>query len=130
PLHDALPIFPYGVQDGYTEGDVTSSVALVGDPRNMSLIVPADAVSDAFDVNPAQLERALHPELRFDGYREALSTKVGGTYFPTFFRNSFVLVLLNTIGHVLSCVVVAYAFARLRAPGKNTLFLILLGTMM
>jgi multiple sugar transport system permease protein len=127
---DTTDRIPYRVQDGYTEGDVTSSVALVGEPRDMSLIVPADAVSDAFDMNPAELERALHPELRFDGYREALSTKVGGTYFPTFFRNSFVLVILNTIGHVLSCVVVAYAFARLRAPGKNTLFLILLGTMM
>lgn len=72
----------------------------------------------------------MHPELRFDGYRAALETKVGDTYFPTFFRNSFALVLLNAIGHVFSCVVVAYAFARLRAPGKSFWFMVLLSTMM
>ncbi len=127
---DTMDRIPYRVQDGYSEGDVTSSVALIGDPRNMALIVPADAVDQAFDVPPTSLERALHTEFTFDSYREALTTKVGGTYFPTFFRNSFILVILNTIGHVISCILVAYAFARLRAPGKNFLFLVLLGTMM
>lgn len=127
---DTTDRIPYRVQDGFTEGDSTNSVALVSDPRDMALIVPVEAVSDAFDVEPARLDRALHTELRFDGYREALQTKVGDTYFPAFFRNSFVLVVLNAIGHVFSCVLVAYAFARLRAPGKNFLFLVLLATMM
>ena len=127
---DQLNRIPFRVQDGFSAGDETVSVALVGEPREMALMVPTAAISDAFDVNPADLSRAMYPELRFDGFREALQTKVGDTYFPTFFRNSFILVLLNTIGHVLSCVVVAYAFARLRAPGKNFFFLLLLGTMM
>jgi len=34
------------------------------------------------------------------------------------------------IGHVLSCTLVAYGFARLRAPGKRVLFIILLATLM
>lgn len=127
---DQISRIPFRVQDGYSEGGDTHSVALVGDSREMALVVPASVVDEAFDVSPDQLQRAMYPELRFDGYREALQTKVAETYFPTFFRNSFVLVLLNAIGHVLSCVVVAYAFARLRAPGKNFLFLVLLGTMM
>ncbi len=121
---------PYRVQDGYTQNGDTRSVALIGDPRDMALVLPESAVKDAFDVSPDQLQRAMYPELRFDGYRDALQTKVAETYFPTFFRNSFVLVLLNTIGHVLSCVVVGYAFARLRAPGKNFFFILLLGTLM
>ncbi len=121
---------PYRVQDGYTLDGTTRSVALVGEPRDMSLVIPESVVNDAFDVTPDQLQRALYPELRFDGYKEALQTKVAETYFPTFFRNSFLLVLLNTIGHVLSCIVVGYAFARLRAPGKNFFFILLLGTMM
>lgn len=121
---------PYRVQDGYSEGSTVLSVALVGEPRQMALIVPAWVVDEAFDVPPEALERAMYPRLRLDGYREALQTKVGESYFTTFFRNSFVLVALNTIGHVLSCVVVGYAFARLRAPGKNFFFLVLLSTMM
>jgi multiple sugar transport system permease protein len=96
----------------------------------MAQVVPVSAVSEAFDVSPDQLQRAMYPEIRIDGYINALQTKVAETRFPTFFRNSFILVALNTIGHILSCIVVAYAFARLRAPGKNFFFVILLGTMM
>ncbi|MBL8165368.1 MAG: carbohydrate ABC transporter permease, partial [Anaerolineae bacterium] len=127
---DQLNRIPYRVQDGFSEGEATSSVALVGDSREMALVVPAEVVDEAFDVPPQRIQRAMYAQLRFQGYSEALQTKVGETYFTTFFRNSFALVILNTIGHVLSCVVVGYAFARLRAPGKNFFFVILLGTMM
>lgn len=120
----------YRVQDGFEDGGGVNSVALIGDPREMAMIVPAAAITDAFDVNPGDMERSMYMKLRFDGYRQALETKVAETRFPTFFRNSFVLVGLNTLGHLISCIVVAYAFARLRAPGKGFLFLILLSTMM
>lgn len=119
---------PFRVQDEFDGG--TRSVALVGDPRDMALVVPQSAVTQAFDVSPDQLTRAMYPQITFQGYTEALETQVAETYFPTFFRNSFVLVGLNIVGHILSCIVVAYAFARLRAPGKNFFFVLLLGTMM
>jgi ABC-type glycerol-3-phosphate transport system permease component len=127
---DSVGRIAFRVMDAFDDGSTTTSVALVGDPREMALVAPQSAVTDAFDVPPNELQRAMHPELSFDGYTEALQTKVAETYFPTFFRNSFVLVILNIIGHVWSCVITAYAFARLRAPGRNTLFLLLLGTMM
>lgn len=44
--------------------------------------------------------------------------------------NSFLLVALNVIGQVLSCSLVAYAFARLRWPGRDALFTVMLATMM
>ena len=50
--------------------------------------------------------------------------------FFTFLKNSVVVTGLATLGEILSCSLVAYAFARLRFPGRNVLFLILLGTMM
>ncbi|MBZ0300349.1 MAG: ABC transporter permease subunit, partial [Anaerolineae bacterium] len=130
---DSVGRIAFRVMDSFDDGSDTSavsSVALVGDSREMALVAPQTAVDSAFDVPPDQLQRAMHVELTFDGYTEALQTKVADTYFPTFFRNSFVLVVLNIIGHVWSCIVVAYAFARLRAPGRNVLFLVLLSTMM
>jgi ABC-type glycerol-3-phosphate transport system permease component len=127
---DSVGAIAFRVQDGFAEGDAVHSVALVGEPRDMALIVPQAVVKDAFDVSPDRLKAATHTEFNFDGYRQALQTKVANTYFPTFFKNSFLLVALNTIGHLISCVVVAYAFARLRAPGKGFLFLVLLSTMM
>ncbi|HHX40791.1 MAG TPA: ABC transporter permease subunit [Armatimonadetes bacterium] len=59
-------------------------------------------------------------------YRRALQ------YIP-FWRyvgNSVYLVILNILGQVLACSLVAYAFARLRFYGRDILFAILLATMM
>ncbi len=43
-------------------------------------------------------------------------------------RNSFLIALLGTIGTVLASTCVAYGFARFDIPGKNVLFIILIGT--
>jgi ABC-type glycerol-3-phosphate transport system permease component len=56
------------------------------------------------------------------------------TIFPVpfwvFVRNSLYMSIMITIGTVLSNMVVAYAFARLRFRGHNVLFLLVLSTMM
>ena len=54
------------------------------------------------------------------------------TYQPffTYFWNSVQVTMLSVVGAVLTASLVAYAFARLRAPGKNFLFGILLSTLM
>lgn len=44
--------------------------------------------------------------------------------------NSLYLVALTVIGQLLSCSMVSYAFARIRWPGRDLLFLLLLATMM
>jgi len=63
---------------------------------------------------------------RWENYREAL------TYLPfgRYAINTLIISLGAIVGHVLSCTLVAYAFARLRAPGKNFLFLLVLSTLM
>ncbi len=50
--------------------------------------------------------------------------------FLTYFRNSTLITSLNIIGRVISCSLVAFAFARTRFPGRDFLFLVLLSTMM
>lgn len=50
--------------------------------------------------------------------------------FHLFFKNTIVYSVLTMFGEVFSCSLVAYGFARLRAPGRNALFLLVLGTMM
>jgi multiple sugar transport system permease protein len=63
---------------------------------------------------------------RWENYREAL------TYLPfgRYAINTLIISLGAIVGHVLSCTLVAYAFARLRAPGKNFMFLLVLSTLM
>ncbi|HEY3268609.1 MAG TPA: carbohydrate ABC transporter permease [Armatimonadota bacterium] len=50
--------------------------------------------------------------------------------FALFFRNTIVIAVLGTIGATLSSSVVAFGFARLRFPGRDRLFVVLLATMM
>lgn len=50
--------------------------------------------------------------------------------FPRFFLNTFIICLLNVTGMLLASGLVAYGFARLRFPGRNILFLMMLSTMM
>jgi len=50
--------------------------------------------------------------------------------FVRYAGNSFLIALMNIIGRLLSCTLVAYSFARLRFPGRNLLFMVLLSTLM
>ena len=63
---------------------------------------------------------------RWENYGEALTILP----FPLYLRNTAVITLLTIVGHLLSCTVIAYAFARLRAPGRDFLFVVMLATMM
>lgn len=44
--------------------------------------------------------------------------------------NSLKVSILGTFGQLISCSLAAYAFARMRFPGKNVIFMVLLATMM
>ena len=48
--------------------------------------------------------------------------------FPRLFFNTLVIALTGLFGTLISCICVAYAFARFPIPGKNILFIVLLGT--
>jgi multiple sugar transport system permease protein len=70
--------------------------------------------------------RWLPDPVRWANYPEALTYVPFGRYA----LNTLFIAVMTIIGHALSCTLVAYAFARLRAPGKDALFVILLATMM
>lgn len=63
---------------------------------------------------------------RWENYVEALTTLP----FNTYILNTAVISSLTIVGHLLSCTIIAYAFARLRAPGRDFLFVVVLATMM
>lgn len=52
------------------------------------------------------------------------------TTFSTFYMNTITIVLIGTVGSVLSSTIVAFGLARLRFKLRNTLFIITLLTMM
>ncbi len=114
----------------YTLDGEELQVGIIGDRQDMVMLIPAEAVSDAYDIPGEQVERKMRTNLLVENYVEAMSSELADENFITFFKNSIIIVALNIIGHLLSCTVAAYGFARLRAPGRNILFWIVLGTMM
>ena len=50
--------------------------------------------------------------------------------FGRYLLNSIIVSGVATLGTVFSCSLVAYSFSRLRWPGRDVLFMVLLGTMM
>lgn len=54
------------------------------------------------------------------------------TYIPFFayLKNTLLLCVSTLIGTVLSCTLVAYGFSRIKWPGRDVLFLVMLSTMM
>lgn len=63
---------------------------------------------------------------RFENYAEAWRA----ANFPRFFANSALLSMATVFGTLVTSVLAAYAFARLRFPGRDIFFLVFLGTMM
>jgi len=76
-------------------------------------------VSDAYKLPPS----FLPPGLDFTNYRAVLASRVP---FLQIYCNSVMIAVIVTIGQLVTCTFAAFAFARLRFRGRNTLFFILL----
>lgn len=74
-------------------------------------------------LNPPQW---IPSPLRFGNYPAALTQLKFGVYLG----NTALITGLALVGQLISVTMVAFAFARLRWPGRNTLFIVLLATMM
>ncbi len=57
-------------------------------------------------------------------------TALGKINFVTALRNTLIYALPAVVGTVVSCSLVAYGFARVRWPGRDMVFVVLLSTMM
>ena len=70
--------------------------------------------------------RLMPDPIRWQNYPEALAYVPFGRYTV----NTAIITIFVIIGHTLSCTLVAYGFARLRAPGRDALFILVLATLM
>jgi oligogalacturonide transport system permease protein len=69
------------------------------------------------------------PRLDFGAYARGWKTSTEYT-FATYFINSFLITIPRILVTVVSCVLVAYAFARFEFWGRRWLFAVMVGTMM
>ncbi|GAA0929127.1 carbohydrate ABC transporter permease [Kribbella koreensis] len=99
---------------------IASALAMVA-PFVWQIITSLKSLSSATSVPPSLL-----PEGRWDNYSKVFQVLPFGHQF----LNTVLMAGLRTIGQVLFCSMAAYAFARLRFPGRNVLFGVLLSVLM
>lgn len=104
---------------------------LDGGDRRVRILEPADLKGVEFVANSDDVEPVRHVGLNFKNYPDALlylppETSMGLVYL----KNTLILVFFSVLGTLLSCSIVAYAFSRMRFPGKGIMFAVLLSTMM
>lgn len=99
--------------------------------RVVQVTSPANLAGKQATYQASEVEPVRHVGLRTENYSEALSflppeTNGGLVYV----RNTLIIVVMSVLGTVLSSSLVAYAFSRMRFPGKEAMFTLLLSTMM
>lgn len=62
----------------------------------------------------------------WENYTRALTVLPFGRYFA----NTFIIAFCRIAGQVVACSIVAFSFARLKFPGRNALFMVMLSTLM
>lgn len=77
------------------------------------------SVADAYKMPPS----FLPPSLDFSNYRAVLNSSVP---FAQIYMNSVEIAVIVTIGQLVTCTLAAFAFARLRFPGRESLFFVML----
>jgi multiple sugar transport system permease protein len=70
--------------------------------------------------------RLIPSQLRFSNYVEAVTA----VDIPRYFLNSLVVTVISTISVLILDSLAGYALAKMRFPGRNALFLFILGTIM
>ena len=78
-------------------------------------------------------EPVMHVSFRWQNFPDAMNRASRPSIdasFWVYFKNSLIIAFFSIVGTLLSNTPVAYAFARLKFPGRDFLFVIVLATMM
>jgi len=120
---EELPILLVPSEDGST---VRELALLNGTRRSSTFVDPAnlDAEPIEWEGRWRQLEPVTEPEWHPENYAEAWEL----ADFPRLLFNTVAIAFFGLVGTVISCVCVAYAFARFPIPAKGFLFMVLIAT--
>lgn len=105
---------------------VLRQLALVKKEGSIGRFVNPENPAEGYQLPVASGTRATRVYFHWENFVLAV-TKVP---FFHYLLNTLIIVVFGTLGTLISCVLVAYGFARFRGKGLNILFLILLSTVM
>ena len=121
-----LETAPYSVYEMEIDGK-TMHLAKIGKEGSQWIYLNESDLDEVYLAIPASEEQRVKAVVfTWSNFPDALSKGDFGRYV----LNSIILVVINTIGALLSSTLVAYGFSRFKFKGRNWLFIVLLSTMM
>jgi multiple sugar transport system permease protein len=129
---EMLPLYNVQTEDGIKQLAALNIVEGEGtfvDPRN-----PSEEMRYEIQQGETTIaEPVMHVSFNWQNFPEAMQrgSRPGiGASFWVYFKNSLIIAFFSIVGTLFSNTPVAYAFARLKFPGRDILFIIILATMM
>ena len=116
----------YDVLEVPTENGIQQWALVTKGRQASQFIDPANP--DAGLIDWAGNWRGLQPVTSLKPHFENFGIAWDLINFPLLFGNTLAIAIIGMVGTIISSVSVAYAFARFPIPGKNILFIILIGT--
>lgn len=108
---------------------IVEGVGTFVDPKNLGQEVQYEMQQGETKI----AEPIMHVSFRWQNFPDAMNRASRPSIdasFWVYFKNSLIIAFFTIIGTLLSNAPVAYAFARLKFPGRDVLFVIVLATMM
>jgi multiple sugar transport system permease protein len=97
----------------------------------VEVLSPASLAGRQHLFSASEVTAKRHIGLKLQNYPDALDfLPPEAAHGLVYLKNTLVVVILGVIGTLLSSAIVAYGFSRLRFPGREALFVVMLSTMM
>jgi multiple sugar transport system permease protein len=129
---EKLPLYNVKTENGEKQLAAVKIVEGVGtfvDPANPSQTMEYEIQQGAVKIAEPIMEVHFNWQNFPDAMQRGSRPGVGASFW-VYFKNSLIIAFLSIVGTLLSNTPVAYAFARLKFPGRDLLFIIILATMM
>ena len=129
---EQLPFYNVQTEAGVRQLAALKIVEGVGtfvDPADPSQVMEYEIQQGAVKI----AEPIMHISFRWQNFSDAMArgSRPGvGASFWVYFKNSLIIAFFSIVGTLFSNTPVAYAFARLKFPGRDILFVLILSTMM
>jgi multiple sugar transport system permease protein len=119
-------------KDGVKEYALLQDLDFTQTGRPSTFLDPATGNKVYTDVSTLALARVWQFHITTSNFFQAgdWANTVADGGFLLFFRNTAIIAVIGTIGAVISAIIVAFGFARFKIPGRDILFMVLIGTIL
>jgi multiple sugar transport system permease protein len=126
---EQVPIYSVQVEG---EGSPIQQLALLKIAEGMGTFVDPARPNEEFEVRMKFAQPVLQVGLRWQNFSDAIQTASRpsmGVSFWTYVQNSLLIAIFSIIGTLVSCAPAAYGFGRLKWPGRDIVFFVVLATL-